>query len=147
TIKSLIEALPSPVWLRDAAGRLVWVNQAYARSVDARYADEVVGRYVEQLASAARAESQNARALSQGYTSRLPTLAPGTRQLVDPLDIATRGGSAGIGIDVTEVESMRGEVAHMVEAHRRTLDQLSTAVAVFGSDRRLSFYNATYRAL
>jgi len=147
TIKSLIEALPSPVWLRDAAGRLVWVNQAYARAVDARNADEVVARNLELLDSAARAEAQNARALAQSYSARLPIVASGKRLIVDVLDIATRGGSAGIGIDVTEVESMRGEVAHMVEAHRRTLDQLSTAVAVFGSDRRLSFYNATYRAL
>ena len=35
----------------------------------------------------------------------------------------------------------------MVEAHRRTLDQLSTGVAIFGSDHRLTFYNAAYRAL
>ncbi|TMJ42263.1 MAG: PAS domain-containing protein [Alphaproteobacteria bacterium] len=56
-------------------------------------------------------------------------------------------GSAGIAIDVTEAELMRGELKRMMDAHRRTLDQLATGVAIFGSDRRLSFYNAAYRSL
>ena len=33
---ALIEALPSPVWVRDAAGRLVFANAAYARAVGAK---------------------------------------------------------------------------------------------------------------
>jgi signal transduction histidine kinase len=35
----------------------------------------------------------------------------------------------------------------MVEAHRRTLDQLATGVAIFTADQRLEFYNAAYRVL
>jgi signal transduction histidine kinase len=35
----------------------------------------------------------------------------------------------------------------MAEAHRRTLDQLSSGVAVFDAQRRLSFYNDSYRRL
>ena len=36
TVGRLLEALPSPVWARDATGRLTWVNAAYARAVEAR---------------------------------------------------------------------------------------------------------------
>jgi signal transduction histidine kinase len=35
----------------------------------------------------------------------------------------------------------------MVDAHRRTLDALSTGVAMFGAEHRLTFYNSAYRAL
>ena len=35
----------------------------------------------------------------------------------------------------------------MAEAHRRTLDQLSSGVAVFDGQRRLAFYNESYRRL
>ncbi len=35
----------------------------------------------------------------------------------------------------------------MVDAHRRTLDQLATGVAIFGADRTLTFYNTAYRSL
>ena len=42
---------------------------------------------------------------------------------------------------------MRAELARMVEAHRRVLDQLATGVAVFNVDRKLTFYNAALRSL
>ena len=35
----------------------------------------------------------------------------------------------------------------MVDAHRRTLDNLATGVAIFGADGRLTFYNAAFRSL
>jgi signal transduction histidine kinase len=35
----------------------------------------------------------------------------------------------------------------MIEAHRRILDQLTTGVAIFGSNQKLGFYNAAYRSL
>ncbi|MBZ0140239.1 MAG: PAS-domain containing protein, partial [Pseudorhodoplanes sp.] len=47
----------------------------------------------------------------------------------------------------TEAEGMRDEFARMMDAHRRTLDQLATGVAIFGADRTLSFYNTAYRTL
>ena len=44
--------------------------------------------------------------------------------------------------EVTPVELKR-----MMDAHRRTLDELATGVAIFGSNQQLSFYNAAYRRL
>src|SRR3954451_8323542 len=35
-LRTLVKALPFPIWARDEAGKLVAVNQAYARAVDAR---------------------------------------------------------------------------------------------------------------
>jgi signal transduction histidine kinase len=35
----------------------------------------------------------------------------------------------------------------MVDAHRRTLDQLPTGIAMFDADQRLTFYNTAYRTL
>ena len=54
-------------------------------------------------------------------------IVAGTRRIFQVIDRPSPGGSAGIGIDVTEVEAMRAEIARMTEAHRRTLDQLATA--------------------
>jgi signal transduction histidine kinase len=61
--------------------------------------------------------------------------------------VPTRKGSAGIGIDATEAEAMRAELTRLSEAHRRTLDELATGVAIFGTDQRLTFYNSAYRSL
>ena len=79
--------------------------------------------------------------------ARVPAIVAGTRRNFDVLDVPTARGSAGIGIDATEVEAMRAELNRMGEAHRRTLDQLATGVAIFAADQRLAFYNTAYRSL
>lgn len=63
------------------------------------------------------------------------------------VDAPSGAGSAGMAIDRTEAEAMRGELARMIEAHRRVLDQLATGVAIFNVDRKLTFYNTAFRAL
>jgi signal transduction histidine kinase len=147
SLRALIETLPSPVWTRDATGRLTFVNDAYARAVEATDAAEVVDRHLELLDSAERESIARARTENGSYKGRLRAIVAGTRRTFDVLDFHTEAGSAGIGIDATEAETMRGALAHLMDAHRRTLDQLSTGVAMFDSDHRLTFYNAAYRAL
>jgi signal transduction histidine kinase len=82
-----------------------------------------------------------------GYAGRLRAVAAGTRRSFDVLDIITDSGSTGIAVDATEAEAMRVARDHLMDAHRRTLDQLPTGVAMFGADHRLTFYNSAYRAL
>jgi signal transduction histidine kinase len=146
-LRALIERLPSPVWVRDALGQLVFVNGAYARAVEARDPADAVERGLELLDSAARDNIVRARRLSGAYQGRLPAVVAGARKTFDVLELRTEGGSAGLGIDVTEAETMRRALARLGDAHRRTLDQLSTGVAMFGADQKLTFYNAAYRAL
>ena len=74
-------------------------------------------------------------------------IVAGARRSFDVLDFRTATGSAGIGIDATEAETMRSALARMVDAHRRTLDHLPIGVAMFDAQQRLTFYNAAYRAL
>ena len=146
-LRALIEKLPSPVWLRDASGRLIFVNAAYAQAVEARDPADAVERNLELLDSAARGNIARARRANGGYAGRLPAVVAGARSSFDVLDFQTEAGSAGLAVDATEAETMRNALARMVDAHRRTLDQLSTGVAMFGADQKLTFYNAAYRAL
>jgi signal transduction histidine kinase len=146
-IRALIEAVPAPVWARDGAGKLVFANQAYAAAIEAKDGMEAVERGVEFFDHVARTELFRAHEAGEVYSGRLPAVVAGRRRSFDVLAVPAAGGSAGIGIDATEVELMRVELARVVDAHRRTLDQLATGVAIFGSDQRLTFYNAAYRAL
>jgi signal transduction histidine kinase len=147
SLQTLIDALSSPVWTRDQAGRLSFVNAAYARAVEADHAGEAVERGLELLDRAGRDEVGIARTAGRSYSGRLPAIVAGTRRILDVFDVPTASGSVGIGMDATEVEAVRAELARMVQAHRRTLDQLTTAVAIFGADRRLTFHNSAYRTL
>jgi signal transduction histidine kinase len=146
-LRTLIEALPSPVWARDTDGQLIFVNSAYARAVDAKNAADAATHRAELLDSAARASIAQSHMNGTAYAGRLRAVAAGTRRTFDVLDIITGSGSTGIAIDATEAEAMRIARDHLIDAHRRTLDQLPAGVAMFGPDHRLTFYNAAYRAL
>ena len=146
-LRALFEAMPSPVWARDTNGQLIFVNSAYARAVDAKDAADAATHRAEFLDSAARASIAQSHMNGTAYAGRLRAVAAGTRRTFDVLDIITGSGSTGIAIDATEAEAMRIARDHLIDAHRRTLDQLPAGVAMFGPDHRLSFYNAAYRAL
>jgi len=146
-LRALIEKLPSPAWIRNAAGRLAFVNVAYAQAVEVGNGAEAVERGLELLDSQARENIARVRAAGGTYAGRLPAIVAGARKSFDVLDFAIATGSAGLGIDATEAETMRSALARMIDAHRRTLDQLSTGVAMFDADQKLTFYNAAYRAL
>src|SRR5262249_11508982 len=129
------------------AGKLVFVNTAYARAVEARDPLEAVQRGIELFDRAAREELFRAHEGARPYAGRLPAIVAGARRTLAVLTYPARPGGAGIGIDATEPEAMRAELKRMSEAHRRTLDQLPTSVAIFSSDQRLAFYNEAYRSL
>jgi signal transduction histidine kinase len=147
TMRALLDSLPSPVWARDGNGRLVFVNSAYARAVEAQDTGDAVKRELELLDRAERDDVRRARIAGEAYAGRLPAIAAGERRIFDVVDAPSGAGSAGMAIDRTEVETMRAELARMIDAHRRVLDQLAAGVAIFNVDRKLIFYNSAFRSL
>ncbi|HXX25792.1 MAG TPA: PAS-domain containing protein [Pseudolabrys sp.] len=147
TMRGVLDALPAPVWARDADGRLIFANSTYARAVEAQDATDAVARELELLDKAARDELAKTRAAGSPYAGRLPAIVAGQRRIFDVIDTPCGGGSAGIAIDRTEAAAMRAELDRMIEANRRVLDQLATGVAIFNVDRKLTFYNAAFRSV
>jgi signal transduction histidine kinase len=145
--RALLEALPSPVWTRDPGGRLTFVNPAFARAVGATDPASAVATGCELLASTVRAEIERKHTRGSAYSGRAAVNVGDMRRVFDVFEAPTPRGSAGICQDVTELEALRSDFASTVDAHRRTLDQLSTAVAIFGANHNLAFYNSAYRIL
>ncbi len=146
-LRTLVDAVDVPIWTRDADGQLVFANRAYVRAVEARDAADVVERGVELFDRASRTGLLRAQEATQPYAGRLAAVVMGARRSFAVHSVPTRSGSSGIGIDITEADRMRADLARMTEAHRRTLDQLAIGVASFGSNQKLAFCNAAYRSL
>ncbi len=145
--RSLHDALNDPAWLRDAAGRLLWVNRAYSRAVDVRDGAEAVVGNVELLDQQARDSATSARQVGAVWQAKVGAVISGERHSLSVVDVPGPMGSAGTGIDLAEVEALRDDLRKQMDSQARTLDQLSTAVAIFDRTKRLSFYNAAYRSL
>lgn len=147
SFRAMLDAVPSAVWVRDAEGRLTWVNAAYARAVEASDPRDAVARGVELLESATRDAAAQARQRGEAWRGRAPAVVAGQRHMLEITDVPSPGGAAALAVDQTELEGVRTDLARQMEAHARTLDQLSTAVAIFDRNKRLVFHNTAYRML
>ena len=146
-LRAMLDAVPNPVWTRAPDGRLGWVNAAYVRAVEARDAGDAVLRGVELFDQSDRAAAARARESGQIWRSRAAAVVAGERRMLDVIDVPSASGVVGIATDVSELEAARGDLERQMRAHAATLDQLSTAVAIFDRAKRLLFHNTAYRQL
>ena len=147
TMRALLDAMPNPCWIRASDGRLLWVNEAYGRAVEAPNQMRAVGAGSELLDVAAREQMRAHHTTDPVFRKRLPVVAAGDRKSFDVLDVASDNGQAGIAIDISELDETQADLRRTLDFHTRTLDELATAVAIFGADRRLQFYNSAFRDL
>ncbi len=147
TVWALLDLLPNPVWLRDTVGRLTWVNAAFARAVESTSSQGAVEAGTELLDVSTLREIARSHSEMQVYNRKMPVVVAGDRRAFSIVDVASATGSGGMAVDIDELEKTRTKLERTAEFHARTLDQLATAVAIFGQDQRLQFYNAAYREL
>jgi signal transduction histidine kinase len=146
-MRALLDAVAYPVWLRDGEGRLSWANRAYLRAVEAGDVAEARTRGLELLERSARDDADGRRRTGERYEARVPAVVAGTRRVLDVAEGPAGSGSAGIAVDVSELDQVRADLQRQMAAHVRTLDQVPTAVAIFDASQRLVFHNAGYRLL
>ena len=88
----------------------------------------------------------NAPKAPSGAGGRPPS-SPAQRRMLDIVDVPVELGSVGMARDISELEDIRADLERQMQGHARTLDQLSTAVAIFDRSKRLVFHNSAYRQL
>jgi signal transduction histidine kinase len=146
-LRDFAAAVPWPIWAKSAQGDLRYANAAYARATEAAGVADAIHRNLDLLESDQREEVSRALNDNAAFTARLPIVVGGERRIYDVHALNVGGGSGGIAIDASEATALRASLVRMAEAHRRTLEQLSSGVAVFDGQRRLAFYNDSYRRL
>jgi signal transduction histidine kinase len=146
-VRNILELMPVPIWIRNAEGKLVFANRAFASAVEVTDPDEVTARNLELLDQPIRAEAARSREQNAAFHRRVGAIVAGKRRTLEVFEAGSKRGAAGIALDVTEAEIARSEISRINEAHRRTLDQMPTAVAIFSAERRLIFYNNAYLTL
>ncbi|RMF10540.1 MAG: PAS domain-containing sensor histidine kinase [Alphaproteobacteria bacterium] len=153
-LEAMLDAFDFPVWRRGPALGLEWVNAAYVSAVEAGSRAEVVDQGAELVANAisggGRENAARAQASGRGATQKHYVVIDGQRRAIQVTDIplVDEGGAiAGYARDVTDLEEARAELARHQESHAETLNKLSTAVAIFGADKTLEFYNSAFLRL
>lgn len=143
-LNAILDSAPLPIWTRDADGRMNWANEAFLEAVEVEDSNVALATGVELVDAEQRANALACVATGEIHRQRAQTVIGGERRALDIVDMPTADGSAGFALDVTELDSARSELERHIQAHTSTLDKLATAVAIFGADRRLRFFNAAY---
>jgi signal transduction histidine kinase len=145
--RAALDALPIPVWIRGKSLALVWANRSFAQATGKNDAAAVI----ESQAMLEKSECElaaSAMAGGQPAESRRFAIIGGQRRALALIDTPLSDGQvAGIAIDFTDVTNAEAKLQQHIDAHADTLDRLATAVAIFGRDQRLTFYNRAFAEL
>jgi len=144
---ALLDASSAPVWVRDRQGALIFVNNAYARAVEAKDVDDAVSRGLELLDQPGRELAASAAQRGGVWHESLASIVAGQRHLLDVTQAVSDTMIASMAIDRHEVEVVRATMQQQMQSHVRTLDQLPTAVVIFDRERRLVYSNDAYATL
>lgn len=145
-----LDRAPVPAWRRTADLALAWVNHAYVEAVEASSAAIVIKEQIE-LDAAAKKIAERAAAERRAVEGRVLLNSKGQRRALKivetPVHAAGDAAIAGFAVDITELEKTRAEMARHIESNRATLDQIPTAVAMFGAAQNLVYSNAAFQKL
>ena len=144
-LREALDALATPVWRRRRDRALVDCNRHYAAALGA--SREVVLAEGRELVRARRGEPTAPGAVAASPVET-HLVIDGQRRLFEVSEVACAdGGAIGYAIDRTEVESAAAELRRHLDAHAAVLEGVSAAVAIFGADQRLRFFNTAFTRL
>lgn len=138
---TLLEALDEPVWLNDKDGKILYANNAFriASGYDLEKQPDV-----SLFNEATRQKLLEGKPLFKGPAY---AIIQGERRLLDVTEVSTCEGVATFAHDISAMEELSEEMKRMARGHSETLDQISTAVAIFGADQKLKFANQAFATL
>jgi len=142
--EKLLDSLPVPVWLRDAKSALSWVNLAYVSAISANSREEALEKQIELFETRQRSELHRLSQTKKSGRIKLQTVVNGRVQIYEAIAAPLERGSAGAAFDVAPLVIAKDELERQMAAHSRTLDKVSTGVAIFGADRKLVYGNDAF---
>lgn len=145
-VTSLLDNLSYPIWRRDQSGAVTYCNKAYGQMIERdRGAESATNK--ELFGSQARELIERKRQPDGRFNDQVSTVINGDRAVFEVIDVAMPKGSIGLARDVSELDSLREEFDRTLRSQSDTLNQLTTAVAIFDSNQKLRSFNNAFQKL
>lgn len=141
--RGVLNALPVPVWLRDRTLTLVWGNEAFLAASGAPDLESAL-KNQNSIDKTERDLAATAKSHEEPVEAKRYAVVAGQRRALLLTEVPAGAGIVGIAADVTDVAAGEAKLQQHIDAHTDTLDKLATAVAIFGPDQKLHFYNRAF---
>lgn len=142
-LKYVLDMLPTPVWFRDLKGHIRYCNKSYAQALDLK--PDTILQQNRLL------WGYNSTSFKQEITSPLTNeikkylVFDGERRLMGLQEYYDSAqGMAGFSVDLTELKNAVSELERHTASYREVLENLSAGIAIYGSDKRIKFFNQAY---
>jgi len=163
-LKRLEESLNNihrPVWLRDQEQKIFWVNKSYVESVGLPY-EQILETQKELIAPPKRKKSgqqdqphpgpemaKTALENDKIESAKAHIIVKGERLLMNISEIPMKQmeTTLGMALNITREEDLETELRRHQTSNKELLEQLGTAVAIYGTDQKLEFYNSAFSRL
>lgn len=157
-LRDVLDSLPIPVWQRANDLAIVYCNKAYVQAVegDPTQAQATQAKKFEigagALGADGRALAQKASTSSKVQAEKHYIVIGGTRRLVEIAEIPqTQNGTVttitGLALDYSQLDETKRELEKQDKAQGDLLETLDSAIVIFGTDRRVRFFNTAFAEL
>jgi nitrogen-specific signal transduction histidine kinase len=157
-LRDLFDTLPIPIWQRANDLGIVYCNKAYKTAVEGD-PTQATAHQAKKFEIAAGVLGADGRSLAQKAVNSNKALSEkhyivigGNRRLAEIHEIpqtsgSITGGIAGLALDYSQLDETKRELDKQDKAQGDLLEALASAIAIFGTDRRLRFYNTAFAEL
>lgn len=150
-LNEILDNLPIPVWTRDRNLKISYCNKKYAESVDLSQ-DKVLRNNTPlipgTLFGQGHSLAENAKKCNRDQSISQFAIINGSRKKLTVSEKhASNGSFIGFAQDITEEDNLASNIDRIITANYDVLDNLSTAIAIFGENTRLLFFNSAYQKL
>ena len=144
---NIINSSLNPIWHRDMDLKIIYCNLAFSEVAEAT-TESVIALGEMELFKGHRQLAQKALETNQEQTERRHIVVDGVRHLYQIREVPIKGeGVIGYAMILSELEKAREETALHVRALKDLLDSSTSAMAIYGPDMKLKFYNFAFVAL
>jgi signal transduction histidine kinase len=133
-LRLMLDAVPIPVWRCGPSGTILGCNRSYA----------------DALQTTPELAISEGRKLATGPRpgERCHIVIGGSRRLIELGEVdCAADGKIGFALDLTDLETAKTELSRHIHAHAQVLEGIRAAVAIYGPDKRLKFFNAAFASM
>lgn len=158
-LRELLDTLPVPIWYRDEKLNLLDCNKNFLKAVEASTPKQAIREEKElvdiSIDHKGKRLAEKAKETNAPQTDNYHVVIDGKRRFLEitemPIQYVNDTQSfnfiGGYALDKSEVEAVEKNLKRHLRAHSEVLESLTSAIAIFGSDQRLEFYNSSYSKL
>ncbi|AGF73920.1 sensor histidine kinase protein [Bartonella australis AUST/NH1] len=139
--ENLLDHIQEPVWIQDGEGKICFMNRIFREMTTTQEGNNDL---ISLFNGATQRETDKKEAVFQDY---IHTVIGGERRYFHLTRIMTEEGTATFARDESTYKNLANEIKHILKSHYETLDQISTAVAIFDANQKLKFCNHAFKVL